>query len=144
MFWFVLFEIFVIATCIFVAKKMVEKRNGLTRFIQVSTEDDQEIKNMKNIVRQIIIEGRLEILDEYDGYEIDVKVKERCIVDIVIRTQATKIEYNSTNGWKIESIAYTEKGAIAYIAFILWAIILGIQIMGVVVMFIIWVRSMIM
>lgn len=144
MFIFVLFEVLVIAACIFIAKKMVEKRIGPVKSISIGVDNEQTIEKMENMARKIITTGKFELSDEFDGYEVEVKAKENCIGEVIIKSPATKMRYHFIDGWSTEKLGYTEKGAIAYIAFCLWMISLIIQGVIAIIAVILWLRSMLM
>lgn len=143
MFGFIFFEVLVLVACIFIAKKMVEKRNGLTRFIPIAVDDEQAIEKMKNIVREIVQTGHFVMSREYDGYEIELKAKENCIGEVVIKSPATKVSYDFMDGFQTESRAYSEKGAVVQIALILWIITICIQVVVGVIALLVWLHSLI-
>ena len=122
MFYFVIFEVILIAICIFIAKKMVDKRSRLLNHfgIVIGKEDNQTIEDMENMVNAIIITGKFQVSEELEGYKVSVKSIGNCIEEVVIKSRATKISYSSNRGWQTENYGYTEKGAIAQIAFVLW------------------------
>lgn len=122
MFYFVIFEVVLIAICIFIAKKMVDKRSRLLNHfgMVIGKEDNQTIEDMENMVKAIIITGKFQISEELEGYKVSVKSIGNCIEEVVFKSRATKISYNSNRGWETENYGYSEKGAIAEIAVILW------------------------
>lgn len=122
MFYFVISEVVLIVICIFVAKKMVDKRSRLLDHfgMVIGKEDNQTIEAMENMVKAIIFTGKFQISEELEGYKVSVKSIGNCIEEVVIKSRATKISYNSNRGWQRENYGYTEKGAIAQIAFVLW------------------------
>lgn len=142
MFYFVLFEVLVIIACIFGAKKMVEKRNRFTKFISIGTDDEQTIEKMKSVVMEIARTGKFEMSNELDGYEVELKAKENCVGEVVIKSPVTKVSYHFIDGMRIENLAYTENGAVAYIAFCLWCCTLFAQIFVGIIALVVWVRAM--
>jgi len=122
MFYFVIAEVVLIVICIFVAKKMVDKRSRLLNHfgMVIGKEENQTIEDMENMVKAIIITGKFQISEELEGYKVSVKSIGNCIEEVVIKSRATKISYNSNRGWQTENYGYTEKGAIVQITFVLW------------------------
>lgn len=122
MFYFVIFEVVLIAICIFIAKKMVDKRFRLLSHFGmiIGKEDNQVIEKMENMVRAIVITGKFQISDELEGFKVTFNCNGNSIEEVAIKSRTTKISYNSNRGWQTENYGYTEKGAIAQIAFVLW------------------------
>ena len=139
MFWFVLIEVLVIFACIFISKKLVEKRKvWLNKFIPIGKDDPQIIKEMKHILCDIIATNKFEMSDEMERYKMRINAKDGYIQSIAIETAATRMSWGYNEGWKEINLAYSEKGAIAQIAFILWLIALALQVVLAVVAFIVW------
>ena len=145
MFWFVVFEIFVIIACALAAKKMVEKRIFLAnpKMRIIGGDDEQAIEKMKDIVREIIRTGKFEMTEENGCYDIQIKTKERCIENVEIRSSASKVSFHYRNGWNTENLSYTERGAIVEIAFMLWLIVFAIQIVIAIIACLIWLSALI-
>ena len=122
-----LFEVFVVWVCIFIAKKMVANRTGLTKFMVIGKDDEETIKEMENIVRRIILTGKFEMSAEYEGYEVMLKAKEGCVGEVSIESSMTKISWHFIDGWKTKELAFTEKSAVSEIAFLSWCITFVIQ-----------------
>lgn len=139
MFWFVLIEVLVIVACIFIAKKLVESRNEwINKFIPIGKDDPQIIREMRDILSDIIATNKFEMSDEMERYKMQINAKDGYIQYVAIETTATRMSWGYNEGWKETNLAYSTKGAIAQIAFILWLIALALQVVLAVVAFIVW------
>lgn len=144
MFYFVMIEVLVIFACIFIAKKMVDKRKEwLNKYIPIGKDDPQVIEEMKHILCDIIATNKFEMSGEMERYKMRINAKEGYIQSVVIETSATRMSWGYNEGWKEINLAYSEKGAIVQIAFILWLIALSLQVVMAVVAFIVWMSKMI-
>ena len=124
---FALFEVLVIFAINLSAKKMVANRSGLAKIYNIGKKDEQDTEKMKEMIRKIITTGKFEMSDEFDGYEVEIKAKEKCIDEVVIKSIMTKVRYHYQDGWSTQEIGWTEKSAKRDIAFAFGLLAFGIQ-----------------
>ena len=123
----VLFEVLVIIAINLIAKKMVANRSGLAKIYNIGKVDEHDTEKMKEMIRKIIRTGKFEMSDEFDGYEVEIKAKEKCIDEVVIKSIMTKVRYHYQDGWSTQEIGWTEKSAKRDIAFVFGALAFSIQ-----------------
>ena len=115
----VLFEVLVFSAINFIAKKMVANRSGLAKKYNIGKVDEQDTEKMKEMIRKIIRTGKFEMSDEFDGYEVEIKAKEKCIDEVIIKSIMTKVRFHYKDGWNTQEIGWTEKSAKNDIVFFL-------------------------
>lgn len=125
---FVGVELVIIGICILISKSMINNRRGWAKSFVIGKDDQEVIKKMEKIPREIVSTGKFEIDDTLDGYDVKINTKNGLIVTIEVETSRTHLIYKLVDGEKtIRNKALPRKGAIAMLALTLWIASFWIQ-----------------
>lgn len=116
---FFIVEAILIFISIILAKRMVDKRSGLAKRFVIDKEPEDDIKKMKQLTENVL--SKEVSNSEIDDLTINVEIKKGKIVKVTAESEKTKVISSSENGTNVSNKAWSKKGAIAMIAFTIWA-----------------------
>lgn len=126
---FVGVELVIIGICILISKNMINNRRGWANRFVIGKDDEETIKRMQRIVKEVVSDGKFQIDDTLEEYKVKIKIKNGCIITIKIETSRTRLIYNLVDYEKrIENKAWSKRGATAMLTLILWICSYWIQI----------------
>lgn len=118
---FVGVELVIIGICILVSKNMINYRIGWANDFVIGKDNEETIKKMQKIVKEIVSNGKFQIDDTLEGYKVEIKIENGCIITIKVETARTRLIYRLSNHEKrIENKAWSKRGATAMLTLILW------------------------
>lgn len=119
---FVVFEAICVFISVMIAKRMVRNRSGLAKRMLIGKDPDDVVRKMLEIaVRTFNGEP---VQTDLKKYSLEVEKNEGKIVKTKVETERTQVIYdgNHKTDEQIINKAWTEKGATALNAFVIWGI----------------------
>ncbi len=124
---FFIIEAILIVVCIFLAKKMVDKRIWFAKRLNIGKDSEANVEKLKQFAENLLSK---EIKDsELDGLTINVEIKEGKIVQAKIENEKTQIISSKENGTHYFNRAWSKRGAVGITAFTIWGIALWVHIL---------------
>lgn len=126
--YFVVLQTIIFGICYIICRKMVSNRSFLAKSIsdEIGQESPETIEAMIKVAKEVISTNQILILPEH--YEISVVMFEGKIWQVKVATKKTKITIAEDGSQKITQEAFTEVTASIFMAFLLWACSVLIQI----------------
>lgn len=126
---FVGVELVIIGICILIAKNMINNRSGWAKDFVIGKDDEETIKEMQRIVKEVVSDGKVQVDDTLEGCKVKIEIKNGCIITIKVETSRTRLIYNLVDHEKrIENRAWSKRGATTMLTFMLWIFSFLIQI----------------
>lgn len=123
---FLVIEVILIAISVILAKKMVANKIGFAKRFVIGKDSEVNTEKMKEFAEKLLTK---EVTDpELDNLTINLKIKDGKIVEADVESDRTKVTSSDENGTNISNQAWSEKGAVACIAFTIWGIALWLHI----------------
>ena len=120
-------ELVIVGICILISKYMIEKRKGLSKITVWGRDDDETVKEMEKIAREIVTTGKYLIDGTIDKYEIETSIKNGLIDQVKVKTEKTffTLSRDERGNYQksILNVAFSKNGAIATWTLCLWCYI---------------------
>lgn len=85
---FVGVELVIIGICILISKNMINNRRGWANGFVIGKDDEETIKRMQRIVKEVVSDGKFQIDDTLEEYKVKITKKE---LDYMVKQKSSSI-----------------------------------------------------